>query len=89
MAPNNGNVFQIINKVDSSRSTAFTYDPLNRISQAATITTAGGNCWGEAYPIDAWGNLTNRAGVSGMTGCLTEPLSAAPANGQNQLTGNR
>jgi hypothetical protein len=50
-----GNVFQIINKVDSSRSTAFTYDPLNRISQAATITTTGGNCWGEAYTVDALG----------------------------------
>jgi len=83
----NGNVFQIINNLDSTRSTAFQYDPLNRIQQANTITTTGANCWGEVYTIDAWGNLTNRAGVSGMTGCLTEPLNAAPASVKNQLSG--
>jgi RHS repeat-associated protein len=84
---NNGNVFQILNTVDSTRSASFTYDPLNRISQANTITTTGANCWGEVYTIDAWGNLTNRAGVAGMAGCSTEPLNAAPASSQNQLNG--
>jgi YD repeat-containing protein len=83
----NGNVFQIINNLDSTRSTAFQYDPLNRIQQANTVTTTGANCWGEVYTIDAWGNLTNRAGVSGMTGCTTEPLNAAPASVKNQLSG--
>ena len=60
---------QIVNNLDSTRSVAFTYDPLNRISQANTTTTTGGNCWGETYTIDAWGNLTNIAGVPTMTGC--------------------
>jgi hypothetical protein len=80
----NGNVFQILNKFDPTRSAAFTYDPLNRIAQANTINTSGSNCWGEVYTIDAWGNLTNRSGVSGMAGnCLTEPLSQT-ASSQNQ-----
>src|SRR5580692_6312464 len=51
-----------------------------------TITTSGANCWGEAYTIDPWGNLTNRAGVSGMGGCSTELLSQVP-NTKNQLPG--
>jgi len=83
----NGNVFQILDTLDSTRNAVFTYDPLNRISQANTVTTTGSTCWGEVYTIDAWGNLTNRAGVSGMTGCSTEPLNASPATAQNQLPG--
>ncbi|MGA2236989.1 MAG: RHS repeat-associated core domain-containing protein [Terriglobales bacterium] len=82
---NNGNVFQILNKFDSTRSTAFTYDTLNRISQANTVTETGANCWGEVYTIDAWGNLYNRAAVSGMTGCTYESLSASVST-NNQLS---
>ena len=97
----NGNVFQILNKVDPTRSSAFIYDPLNRIAQAYTVNTSSPNCWGETYSptataggvlpstpgIDAWGNLTNRSGVSGMAGgCTTEGLSAT-ATTQNQLGG--
>jgi len=81
----NGNVFGITNN-DTTRSTVFTYDPLNRIQQANTVTTTGTNCWGEVYTIDAWGNLTNRSGVSGMTGCATEGLSQV-ASVKNQLGG--
>ena len=66
---NNGNVFQVLNNVDSSRSATFQYDALNRISQANTITTTGANCWGETYLIDAWANMYARNGVTGMTGC--------------------
>jgi RHS repeat-associated protein len=80
----NGNVFQVLDNVDSTRSAAFQYDPLNRLSQAATVTTTGSNCWAESYTIDAWANLTNRAGVSGYSGCTTEPLSTS-ANTNNQL----
>ena len=69
----NGNVFQIVNNLDSTRSAVFQYDPLNRIQQANTSTATGANCWGEVYTIDAWGNLTNRAGVSGMTGWAGGP----------------
>lgn len=83
---NNGNVLQIVNNLDSTRSTNFQYDTLNRISQASTVTTTGTNCWGETYTIDNWGNLTNRGVPSGMSGsCLTEPLNAT-VNPQNQLS---
>ncbi len=82
----NGNLFQQIDNVDSTRSAAYLYDSLNRVMQANTITTTGPNCWGETYTIDAWSNLTNRSGVSGMNGCATEPLSAV-ANTMNQLSG--
>ena len=83
----NGNVFQVINNVDSTRSAAFDYDSLNRISQANTINTTSSNCWGEVYTIDAWGNLTNRGAPSGMSGsCITEGLNAT-ATTQNQLGG--
>jgi len=84
---NNGNVFQILNNVDSTRNAVFAYDGLNRISQANTVNTTSSNCWGEAYTIDAWGNLTNRAAAPGMSGnCTTEGLSATATN-QNQLSG--
>ena len=77
---------QIVNNLDSTRSVAFTYDPLNRISQANTTTTTGANCWGETYTIDAWGNLTNIAGVPTMTGCNTESQNV-PVSSNNRITG--
>ena len=97
----NGSVFQIVNNADTTRSSAYIYDPLNRIAQAYTTNTNSPNCWGETYSatatapgvlpstpgIDAWGNLLNRSGVSGMAGsCKTEGLNAS-ATGQNQLSG--
>ena len=83
----NGNIQQIANNVrtDATAAVAFAYDSLNRLSKARTTTT-GANCWGEAYHIDAWGNLTSISGPSGMNGCLTEGLSVT-ANPQNQLSG--
>jgi RHS repeat-associated protein len=83
----NGNVFQVINNLDSARSTTFQYDSLNRIQQANTILATGSKCWGEVYTVDAWANLTNIGGVNGMTGCSYEPLNAAPASVKNQLSG--
>jgi RHS repeat-associated protein len=85
---NNSNVFQVLNNIDSTRSTTFQYDYLNRLSQANTINTTSANCWGETYTIDPWGNLTNRAAASGMGGsCTTELLNDAPATAKNQLNG--
>jgi RHS repeat-associated protein len=87
---NNGNVFQVLNNVESTRSATFTYDSLNRLTQANTVntTSANANCWGESYTIDAWGNLTNIAGAPGMAGsCSSEMLNAAPASTANQLNG--
>jgi RHS repeat-associated protein len=73
----NGNVYQIMNGKDGNRTQNFSYDSLNRIQQAYT----NGPNWGETYTIDAWGNLSNRAGVSGKTNY--EPLS------QTVLTNNQ
>jgi RHS repeat-associated protein len=89
----NGNVIQIANGKDANRTQNFTYDALNRIQQAYT----NGPNWGETFGptatapgvapatpgIDAWGNLTNRSGVTGKT--LFEGLSC-PASANNQLT---
>jgi RHS repeat-associated protein len=84
---NNGNVFQVVNKVDPTRSAVYAYDPLNRVSQANTANTTSTNCWGEAYTVDSWGNLTNIAAAPGMAGnCVKEGLTATPTT-QNQLNG--
>jgi len=84
----NGNVFQVLNNLDSTRSAVFSYDPLNRISQANTSNTTSTNCWGESYTIDAWGNLTNVGAPPGIGGnCQTGGLNAAPASTANQLNG--
>ncbi len=79
----NGNVFQITNNRDTTRSQTFTYDALNRIASAQSQATSGANCWGNNYTIDPWGNLTNKT----VTKCSAETLSAAPATLQNQLPG--
>ena len=54
--------------------------------QANSVATSGTNCWGEVYTTDAWGNLYNRSGVSGMGTCTTEQLSLT-ATSQNHLSG--
>lgn len=93
-AGDNGNVYQIVNGKDGNRTQNFLYDSLNRIQQAYT----NGTNWGETYSpsatapgvppttpgIDAWGNLTNRSGVTGKTNY--EGLSCSASN-NNQLTG--
>lgn len=90
----NGNVFKIVNNRNNNRTQNFLYDSLNRISQAYTT----GSNWGETFGptvtapgvqptspgIDAWGNLTNRSGVTGKSS--TEGLTTS-ATLKNQLTG--
>jgi RHS repeat-associated protein len=76
----NGNVYQIVNNRDNTRTQIFTYDYLNRIASAQS----SGTQWGETYTIDAWGNLTNETGITGKVhseGLNTSALS------NNQLTG--
>src|SRR5262249_19053955 len=57
---NNGNVTQITNNIDSSRSQSFSYDQLNRLLTAqstANHSNAGpAGCWAESYTVDPWGN---------------------------------
>jgi RHS repeat-associated protein len=54
---NNGNVMSIINYRDATRSQAFTYDSLNRITSGSSSANTGAFSWGEDYSIDEWGNL--------------------------------
>jgi len=77
----NGDVYLVKNNRDGNRTEVFTYDSLNRIKQAYS----NGPSWGEAFTIDAWGNLTNRDPVAGKTNY--EALTAAPASNLNQLSG--
>jgi RHS repeat-associated protein len=77
----NRNVISITNCRDTNRTQNFDYDNLNRIVDAYT----SGPNWGEAFTIDAWGNLTNKGPYLNKT--WYEGLNAAPATTQNQLSG--
>ncbi len=79
-AGDNGNVYQIVNNRDNTRTQNFTYDALNRVASGYS----SGSQWGETFTIDSWGNLTNRGGVAGKTN--TELLGAS-AGVNNQLSG--
>jgi len=93
-AGDNGNVYQIVNTRDNTRTQNFIYDSLNRVQQAYS----NGTQWGETFGptatspgvapttpgIDAWGNLTNRTGVTGKTNFETLSVSAGT---NNQLSG--
>jgi RHS repeat-associated protein len=76
----NGNVYQIVNNRDNTRSQSFAYDALNRIASGQS----SGTQWGETFTIDAWGNLTNETQISGKT--YHEGLNTS-AGTNNQLAG--
>jgi RHS repeat-associated protein len=76
----NGNVNQVVNNRDNTRTEIFAYDSLNRIASGQS----NGTQWGETFTIDAWGNLTNEAGITGKT--YHESLSTS-AGTNNQLSG--
>ena len=78
-AGDNGNVYQVVNNRDNTRSQIFLYDTLNRIQQG----NSSGTQWGDKFTIDAWGNMTNEAAVANKTN--HEGLNC-PANTNNQLT---
>ena len=75
----NGSVYQIVNNRNSTRNQSFNYDSLNRIANGQS----NGTQWGEAFTIDAWGNLT---AIGSYNGKPHESLSTT-ANGNNQLVG--
>jgi RHS repeat-associated protein len=77
----NGNVYQLINNKDTTRSQIFTYDPLNRIASAKTSSST---LWGNNYVYDPWGNLTQKNPMAGMQDGENFPHSALV---NNQLTG--
>jgi RHS repeat-associated protein len=79
----NGNVFAITNYRDTTRSQAFTYDTLNRLTSAWSAANTGTYSWGENYSIDAWGNLQ----ISPMGGKANGGNFQVSGNAQNRPTG--
>ena len=79
---NNGNVSQIVNNLNNSRTQNFTYDPLNRILTAASQATSGSYCWGQNFGIDAWGNLNQITASQ-----CTAPTLTQASNTNNQFVG--
>ena len=75
---NNGSVVQITNVRDSTRTAAYTYDQLNRLSTAQTPSAA---TWGDSYVYDAWGNLLQKNVIKG-----TAESMALTVNNKNQVT---
>ena len=87
-AGDNGNVVGITNNRDTTRTQSFTYDQVNRIVTAQTSSTTGTNCWGEAYTMDQWANMTAIGAASGYSGCSQEGLGvSATTNNQLSATG--
>ncbi|WP_187143387.1 RHS repeat-associated core domain-containing protein [Terriglobus albidus] len=59
---NNGNIYQISDQQNSSRSQCFTYDSLNRISSYLRGSTGGFN-GGQTYSFDSFGNASQTNSV--------------------------
>ncbi len=78
-ARNNGNVTQISNTLNSARSQTFTYDTLNRVATAASGT------WGEAYSLDAWGNLNQFLPYNNLS--LRDKSASQQADASNRIIG--
>ena len=84
-AADNGNVRHIVNNRDNTRTQHFTYDSLNRISQAWSTGSGNNTGWGQSFGIDIWGNLNGVSGFSCKATSGSGPTQAA--NNNNQLTG--
>jgi RHS repeat-associated protein len=76
----NGNVNQVVNNRNNTRSESFNYDSLNRITNGQS----SGTQWGEAYSTDAWGNMT---AISSYQGKPAEGGLTTTASSNNQLVG--
>jgi len=79
---NNGNVCQSINNKDGSRTQAFRYDQLNRLTAAWTPQAGTANSWANQYQYDPWGNLLQKVQIPNWPG---EALGVT-VNGNNQVT---
>jgi len=86
----NGNVIGITNNRDTTRSQAFSYDWLNRISVGETTSTdatSPAHCWGQQFGYDSWGNLLSMQGVSSAYNGCTQGSLSVTVTPQNQITG--
>jgi RHS repeat-associated protein len=69
----NGNVYQIHNNRDVTRSVQFSYDYLNRLGTAGTYNVA---TWGDSYVYDAFGNLLQKNVTQGTAESLQNSVDA-------------
>ncbi len=78
--------------MDAGRSVKYTYDPLARLSSAATTGSAAYPQWGLSWTYDRYGNRTaqsvtagsgpsNAVNVSAATNRITDPGYSYDANG--------
>jgi RHS repeat-associated protein len=77
----NGNVVAITNNRDTTRSQAFTYDQVNRITTAQTPTPCASNCWSQTFTYDQWANLQAVAATG-----TAPPLTNLAVNTSNRIT---
>jgi hypothetical protein len=80
--PLGGNVYQVVNNRDTTRTQLFACDTLNRVLSGQS-SGSGSLSWGENFSTDAWGHLYARSGIAGKA--TTEPLNCL-AGTNNQLT---
>jgi RHS repeat-associated protein len=81
VSPNNGNIAQINDNLNSGRTQNFSYDFLDRLAGASTSATSGPDAWSETYNIDPWGNA-KQTGNPGYT-------LAANFGSNNQIAPNQ
>jgi hypothetical protein len=72
---------EILNLRDTTRSQAFTYDQVNRITTAQTPAPCGSNCWSQAFTYDQWANLQSVAATG-----TAPPLTNLAVNTSNRIT---
>ena len=75
--PNNGNVLDVLNGLDSNRSQGYSYDNLNRIQAFSN----GNGSMSQSYNIDSFGNMTV---VPPAT--LLSSVAFDPAESKNRIT---
>jgi RHS repeat-associated protein len=82
-AGDNGNVVGVTNNRNTNRSQTFSYDQVNRLLTAGTVSTCTSGCWSQTFGYDPWANLLTMT----ATGTAT-PLNLA-VNANNQITTGR
>ena len=92
----NGNITQIVDASDSdaAKTTAYTYDNLNRLTASTATGALNGNNHSETYSYDALGNITNKSDqgsytYAGNTGSRYENPDAVTSIGSNNYSYDR
>jgi RHS repeat-associated protein len=85
---NNGQISGITDSVDSGRNATYTYDSLDRLTNASTAGSTNYPAWGLGETYDRYGNRSIQAVSSGCTG-ITCPTSSVTINtATNRISGS-